>query len=268
VRLLEGDAAKGLIPALFHIHRSQGTREQNGIGAIGTRDVKTVRNIEKVSITQQINRLTEPFTMVDLLELDDLVLSIFLCQGNLAFHRHIDQDELFLVHTGEIILETDWGKATLRQGELSVAPKGLGHRSSSLLRSLVLLLQPRLMANRRNGDRRLFALKDSGQLDKVSVPAMAHQVTRAFEPVDLIDVDTFTLRLIAVEGTGPWWRVEDQKNLIWCHDGQVSLETESSQLSLYSHELALVPPGIPHRLSSLQRSVILGLRRHTQPTLT
>lgn len=206
--------------------------------------------------------------MVDLLELDDLVLSIFLCQDTLAFHRHIDQDELFLVHSGEIILETDWGNVTLKQGELSVTPKGLGHRSSSLLRSLVLLLQPRLMANRRNGDRRLFATKGSGRLEKVSVPAMAHQVSKAFEPVDLVDVDTFTLHLMTVEGTGPWWLVEDQRRLVWCHDGQVSLETESGRLSLSSHELAFVPPGVPHRLSSLQRSVVLGLRRHAQPTLT
>jgi homogentisate 1,2-dioxygenase len=229
--------------------------------------VKPVKSIEKVSIAEQISRLTEPFTMVDLLELDDLVLSIFLCQGTLAFHRHIDQDELFLVHSGEIILETDWGKVTLKQGELSVTPKGLGHRSSSLLRSLVLLLQPRLLANRRNGDRHLFAIKGSGRLEKVSVPAMAHQISQVFEPVDLIEVDTFTLHLMAVEGTGPWWLVEDQNNLIWCHDGQISLETEFGRLALQAHELALVPPGIPHRLSSLQRSVILGLRRHAQPAL-
>jgi homogentisate 1,2-dioxygenase len=278
VRILEGHAAQGVIPCVvLRANSSEITRAekigpgerpgQDGVAAIGARNVKSIKSIEKVSIAQQISRLTEPFTMVDLLEMDDLVLSIFLCQGTLAFHRHIDQDELFLVHSGEIILETDWGKVTLRQGELSVTPKGLGHRSSSLLRSLVLLLQPRLMANRRNGDRRLFALKGSGRLEKVSVPAMAHQISSTFAPVDLIDVDTFALYLMAVEGTGPWWLVEDQSNLIWCHDGQVTLESEFGLLSLYSHELALVPPGIPHRLSSLQRSVVFGLRRHAQPDL-
>jgi homogentisate 1,2-dioxygenase len=227
--------------------------------------VRSVESIEKISIAQQISRLTEPFTMVDLLEMDDLVLSVFLCQGTLAFHRHIDQDELFLVHSGEIILETDWGKVILRQGELSVTPKGLGHRSSSLLRSLVLLLQPRLMANRRNGNRRLFTLRGAERLEKVSVPAMVRQISEAFEPIDLVDVDMFTLYLMVIEGTGPWWLVADRSNLIWCHDGQVSLETEFGLLTLHSHELAKVPPGVPHRLSSVQRSVVLGLRRHSLP---
>ena len=103
--------------------------------------------------------------MIDLVQVDDLALSIYLCQGTMPLHRHLDQDELFLVHSGTISLESEWGTAILRPGELAVAPKGVGHRSSSLLRSLVLLLQPRLMVNRRNGDRLLFALIDMGHLE-------------------------------------------------------------------------------------------------------
>lgn len=227
--------------------------------------MKAPRSIEKVSITEQIDRLTEPFTMVDLLEMDDLVLSLFLCQGSLSFHRHIDQDELFLVHSGTVILESDWGRVTLYPGEMAVAPKGLGHRSSSPLRSLVLLLQPRLMANRRNGDRRLFALKGGGQLNKVSAPAMARRITRAFEPVPLIDVDTFAFYMLACEGAGPRWVVEDQSNLIWCHEGKVAVESELGPLSLHAGEMALVPRGVSHCLSSTQRSLIFGVRRHVQP---
>ena len=96
----------------------------------------------KVSIAEQATQLAEPFTMVDLAQIDDLSLSVFLCQGTLPFHRHMDQDELFLAHNGTIHLETDWGSLTLRPGEAAVVPKGVGHRSSSLQRSLVLLLQP------------------------------------------------------------------------------------------------------------------------------
>ncbi|RPI53496.1 MAG: cupin domain-containing protein, partial [Chloroflexi bacterium] len=138
--------------------------------------VEPTQTLDKVSIIEQSGHLTEPFTMMDLVQIDDLTLSIFLCQGTLPFHRHVDQDELFLVHSGTISLESDWGTAVLRPGELSVVPKGVGHRSSSLLRSLVLLLQPRLMVNRRNGHRRLFAAKDSGRLEKLSLPAIGRQV--------------------------------------------------------------------------------------------
>jgi homogentisate 1,2-dioxygenase len=171
---------------------------------MGMKDVTQPETLEKISIPQQAARLSEPFTMIDLAQLDDLVLSVYLCQGTMPHHRHLDQDELFLVHSGTISLESDWGTAVLRPGELAVAPKGVGHRSSSLLRSLVLLLQPRLMVNRRNGDRRLFVVKGEGRLEKVSVPAVGHQIAIPFAPVTLTHLDTFAVQLLLCEEIGPW----------------------------------------------------------------
>jgi len=225
-------------------------------------DVKEEKNLEKFSIPEHAARLTEPFTMIDLVEIDDMVLSIFLCQGTLPRHRHVDQDELFLVHNGTISLESDWGTAILRPGELAVAPKGVGHRSSSLLRSLVLLLQPRLMVNRRNGHRRIFALKNGRRLEKVSVPAMGRQVAIPFRPVVLAHVDTYALHLTYCEGSGPWWQTERQDSLVFCYAGSLNLATESDQISLESGELLVVPKGMAYQFSSTDRTLVVGLRRH------
>lgn len=205
--------------------------------------------------------------MIDLAQIDDLALSIFLCQGTLPSHRHLDQDELFLVHSGTISLESDWGPATLRPGELAVVPKGLGHRSSSLLRSLVLLLQPRLIVNRRNGDRRLFALEDEGRLEKVSVPAMGRQVAIPFSPVTLAHLDTFALNLVLCQGTGPWWQAERQSSLVLCYDGNLDLDSELGQVSLQDGDMVVLPKGIPYQLSSSRRALMLGVERHKQPGL-
>jgi homogentisate 1,2-dioxygenase len=205
--------------------------------------------------------------MIDLAQIDDLALSIFLCQGTLPFHRHVDQDELFLVHSGTITLESDWGKVVLRPGELAVAPKGVGHRSASLLRSMVLLLQPRLMVNRRNGNRRLFALKRAGRLDKVSVPAMGRQVSVPFSPVLLADLDTFALNLTLCQQTGPWCQADHQSNLVFCYQGQLTLESELGQVSLAEADLVIVPKGITYRLCSQSTALVITLERHDQPGL-
>jgi homogentisate 1,2-dioxygenase len=218
--------------------------------------------ITKISIAEQASRLAEPFTMVDLAQIDDVALSIFLCQGTLPFHRHIDQDELFMPHSGTIRVESEWGNVTLRPGDATVVPKGVGHRSSSLQRSLVLLLQPRLMISRRNGDRRLFALKGEKSLQKISVPAQSQGIEADFEPLSLIDVDTFDLTLIACQGTGPWQEADRQSSLAFCYQGRVTLESEFGHLSLHNGELAIVPKGIPYRLSSPERSLVLGVQRH------
>jgi homogentisate 1,2-dioxygenase len=235
--------------------------------ASGMGDVTQPATLEKISISQQAARLSEPFTMIDLAQIDDLVLSVYLCQGTMPHHRHLDQDELFLVHNGTISLESDWGTAILRPGELAVAPKGMGHRSSSLLRSVVLLLQPRLLINRRNGDRHLFALKGAGHLEKVSVPAVGHQIVVPFTPVTLADVDTFAVHLLLCEGIGPWWRSDYQSSLVLCYDGHLTLDIELRQISLATGELVVVPKGMAYRLSSASRALAMGVLRHKQPGL-
>jgi hypothetical protein len=206
--------------------------------------------------------------MIDLAQIDDLVLSVYLCQGTMPLHRHLDQDELFLVHSGTISLESEWDTVILRPGELAVVPKGLGHRSSSLLHSLVLLLQPRLIVNRRNGDRRLFALKHEGRLEKVNVTAMGHQVAIPFQPVTLADLDTFTLNVLLCRGTGPWWCTDQQSSLVLCHDGMLTLDSELGQVPLQAGELVVVPRGIAYQLSSVDRALMLSLQRHKQPDLS
>jgi homogentisate 1,2-dioxygenase len=223
--------------------------------------------LERISIAEYAGRLTEPFTMVDLAQMDDLVLSVYLCQGTTPQHRHLDQDELFLVHSGTISLDSEWGTAVLRPGELAVAPKGVGHRSSSLLHSQVLLLQPRLMVNRRNGDRRLFAVKGEGHLEKVSVPAMGRQIATAFRPVILAHVDIVALSLTVCEGTGPWWLTEGRDALVLCHDGHLAVECELGQVTLTRGELVVVPRGVSYRLSSSSRALVLGIEHHEQPAL-
>ena len=196
--------------------------------------------LEKVSFTQQAARLTEPFTMIDLVQIDDLSLSVFLCQGTMPYHRHLDQDELFLVHSGTISLESDWNTAILRPGELAVIPKGLRHRSSSLLHSLVLLFQPRLIVNRRNGDRRLFSLKDAGRLEKVSIPAMGRQIVNPHTPVTLADLDTFALNMLLCTRTGDWQRHDDQSRLLLCYDGNVVVDSDLGEESLHGGELLVI----------------------------
>ncbi len=229
--------------------------------------MEPTQTLDKVNIAEQAGQLTEPFTMMDLAQIDDLALSVFLCQGTMPFHRHVDQDELFLVHSGTISLESDWGTAVLRPGDLAVVPKGVGHRSSSLLRSLVLLLQPRLMINRRNGHRRLFAIKSSGHLEKVSVPAVGRHVVNPFQQVPLAHVDTFVLSLAVCQGEGPLWLNREQSSLIFCYEGQAVVESPSGRVTLGHGELVVVPVGVAHQVSSRQRTVLLSVGRHPQPDL-
>jgi homogentisate 1,2-dioxygenase len=223
------------------------------------------RVLETINIAEQARALSKPFTMIDLAQVDDLSLSVYLCQGTMPHHRHLDQDELFLVHSGTISLESEWGTVILRPGELTVAPKGVSHRSSSLLRSAVVLIQPRLMVNRRNGDRRLFALKDERRLEKVSVPAVGRQIAVPFRRVPVADVDTFAMYVMQCAGSGPWLEEDGQSSLVLCHSGRVEVELEEGRTSLGGGELTVVPKGMRYRLTSSTEALVMGVQRHDPP---
>jgi hypothetical protein len=141
-------------------------------------------------------------------------------------------------------------------------PNGLAHRSSSVRRSMVLLLQPRLMVNRRNGDRRLFTLAEGGRLEKVSVPAMGRQIAVPFVPIALAHVDTFAFTAMVCRDAGPWWTAEDQANLVLCHEGRVTVDNELGRVALAEGELTVVPKGVPYRLVSAAGALVTGVQRH------
>jgi homogentisate 1,2-dioxygenase len=180
----------------------------------------------------------------------------------MPLHRHLDQDEAFLVHSGSVNLESEWGSVVLGPGELSVVPKGLGHRSASLMHSLVLLFQPRGMVNRRNGHRRVFVLPQQGRLEKVSVPAVGRQISVPFRPIALANLDVYTLTLTACRGTGLWQQNDAGAGLVLCHSGHILVALGSGEMDLNAWELTVIPPGMAYRLSSPGHALTLGLERH------
>jgi len=117
-----------------------------------------LRNINLLEVAAELDEL---FVMWDVALIDDVAISVYLCQGCIGWHRHIDYAELFWEQQGVLLLESEWGDIHLQSHELVVVPKGVTHRSGSLLSSTALFFQPRLLVTRRDGDRRLFPWPDA-----------------------------------------------------------------------------------------------------------
>jgi len=212
--------------------------------------------IEKVDIAQAATRLSEPFHMAHLGYVDDFSVSVFICQGKIEWHRHIDEDELFLVHSGIITLESAWGNTRLRPDEMAVVPKGVAHRSSSVLRSTVLLFQPSVMSHRKNGDRRTTAPPEGKSLHKVSVAKAAQKLTEPFQPVDLLTVEDCVMRLALIQGPFPWHLHRSHDELFLVFEGRMTLGTEQGNVPLTAGEMAIVPQGMLHRPAALARTIV------------
>lgn len=83
-----------------------------------------------------------PWFNQTLTTVNDAVVRIGIFEGDFPWHKHTDQDELFLVLEGEIILDVE-GREPLRLGlhEGFTVPKNVMHRPRSPKRSAVLMVE-------------------------------------------------------------------------------------------------------------------------------
>ncbi len=71
--------------------------------------------------------LTELWSPKVIAEIDDSYVKVAKVHGELAWHSHDHEDELFFVLKGRLRIEMESGPVDLREGELYVVPKGILH---------------------------------------------------------------------------------------------------------------------------------------------
>jgi mannose-6-phosphate isomerase-like protein (cupin superfamily) len=67
--------------------------------------------------------------------------------GSTTWHHHDDQDEVFVVTEGELIIELETGDVRVGAGELFIVPRGVEHRPRADEETHVLLIEPLGTAN-------------------------------------------------------------------------------------------------------------------------
>lgn len=73
---------------------------------------------------------------------NDAVVRLGIFEGEFPWHKHVGQDEFFLVLEGEIALDVEGGDGViLRRLEGFTVPKGTMHRPRSPQRSVVLMIE-------------------------------------------------------------------------------------------------------------------------------
>jgi homogentisate 1,2-dioxygenase len=213
--------------------------------------------IAKINILEEAKSLTQPFLVVDLADIDDFAARLFMSQGMVAWHKHIDQEQLFLVLDGELALESEWGNNTLRSGEMAVIPKAVTHRCGSVLRTIALVLERKFFSNRQNGQRRFFVLKGAGKINPVSIGAEALQLTEPYAPLEVITVDDLSLSLVRYEGEAQEHLCSGGSQLLFVQQDNLSLETDLGRVTLERGEMTVVPRGARYRTLAAGKAVVL-----------
>jgi mannose-6-phosphate isomerase-like protein (cupin superfamily) len=71
--------------------------------------------------------------------------------GSTTWHSHADQDEVFLVTSGTLVVQLRTGDVTLGPGELLVVPRGVEHCPKAEEEVHLLLIGPEVTSNAAGG---------------------------------------------------------------------------------------------------------------------
>jgi mannose-6-phosphate isomerase-like protein (cupin superfamily) len=100
--------------------------------------------ITPVNINAKCSEMEEPWSPIDLLQVNDQVVRMALFHGEYHWHRHTDEDELFYVYRGRVVIRMrDHEDIELSEGEMVVVSKNLEHKPESPEPSYVLMFEPR-----------------------------------------------------------------------------------------------------------------------------
>ena len=80
-----------------------------------------------VTLSEKLKLIADHWHPRIVARLDDYHVKLVKVQGEFIWHTHAEQDEMFLVLDGEIVIRMPNGDVKLSQGDLFVVPKGTEH---------------------------------------------------------------------------------------------------------------------------------------------
>jgi mannose-6-phosphate isomerase-like protein (cupin superfamily) len=81
-----------------------------------------------VDVAAQLARVTEYWSPLVVGRVNDQYVKVAKVKGELAWHAHADEDELFLVVRGRLVLQFEGGESvSLGEGQFYVVPRGVRH---------------------------------------------------------------------------------------------------------------------------------------------
>ncbi len=106
--------------------------------------------MEKVDIAQKFNLFREHWSPKIVGELNDSYVKLAKIKGEFVWHHHENEDELFLVVKGRLLIKFRERDVWLNEGEFLIIPKGVEHLPVAKEEAHILLLEPKSTVNTGN----------------------------------------------------------------------------------------------------------------------
>lgn len=104
-------------------------------------------NIEKVNIADKLTQFSDHWSPKVVGELNNQHVKLVKFKGEFVWHKHDDEDEMFLVVNGNFQMHLRDKVIGLTQGEFIIIPKGVEHKPVALEEVHVMLFEPATTLN-------------------------------------------------------------------------------------------------------------------------
>jgi len=98
--------------------------------------------MQKVNLAEKFGRIRDYWSPKIAAQLNGQYLKLAKFKGEFLWHRHENEDELFLVTKGSLTIQFRDGEVVLGEGEFVVVPAGVEHRPVAAEEVQAILLEP------------------------------------------------------------------------------------------------------------------------------
>jgi quercetin dioxygenase-like cupin family protein len=110
---------------------------------------RRAKMISAISLRDKIEEIDQPWSPIEVARVNDQVVRMSLVKGEYHWHKHTNEDELFYVYKGKIVIQLKGQEdIPLQEGEIAVIPRGMEHRPKSVEPSYVLVFEPYVLKSR------------------------------------------------------------------------------------------------------------------------
>lgn len=106
--------------------------------------------MEVINLKEKFNLFSEHWSPKIIGELNGQAVKIAKVEGEFVWHDHKDEDELFYIIKGELILEFRDKTITLSEGDMTIIPRGVEHKPIAKEEVWLMLFEP--MTTKHTGD--------------------------------------------------------------------------------------------------------------------
>ena len=102
---------------------------------------------DKANLSEKFSKIDEFWSPKIVGELNGQYVKLAKVKGEFIWHRHENEDELFLVIKGCLTLKLKEKDVVLEEGELFVVPRGVEHKPVAEEETHILMFEPRATLN-------------------------------------------------------------------------------------------------------------------------